>query len=105
MLAQALDHPERWAAAAAATPNYIGRCVSDPPSAHAASALRLPLRIFHGSEDSSWSMGNPLYRQWAVLDGEARARGFVDVTDVAVPGPHGPLAAPIVAYFRSLVAK
>lgn len=101
-LAQALDHPERWAGVAVATPNYIGRCVSEPQSTHSQLALQLRIRVFHGDADASWKAGNPLFREWDEFVKEARGRGFLDLGEQTVAGPHGSLAAPVVAYFRTL---
>lgn len=100
VLSQVLNHPERWAGAAAATPNYQGRCTGPAAPPEDSGARHLPIRQFRGSRDTATG---PLSGQWGRFERIARSRGFTDVATVRVPGGvHGPLATAIVSYFGSL---
>jgi len=107
VLSQVLDHPERWRAAAVATPNFIGRCLAGGAPTHDATTAALPVRVLHGSLDhAAWSVGQPLYSQWLRLDSLAQARGFTNVKEVVAPGrDHGPLAQEVFALLGAAIAK
>jgi dienelactone hydrolase len=105
VLAQLLNHPERLRAVAVATPNFLGRCVTDPAPAHDAVTLGMPVRMFHGSLDAAaTAQGTPLNSQWKRFDALARSRGFTDLRDVEAPNRgHGSLSEDVMAWFATLI--
>ncbi|TAK16102.1 MAG: hypothetical protein EPO35_05995 [Acidobacteria bacterium] len=94
VLSQALNHPERYRGAVVVTPNYLGRCVTEPPAAHDASAMRLPIRDLVGTLDTLAQ--GPIGGQWRTFENLARSRGFTDLQLMSLPGRgHGALAADV----------
>jgi dienelactone hydrolase len=105
VLAQLFDHPERFRAVVAVTPNFQARCVTAARGASQAAAT-IPVRGFHGANDAGWAAGQPLYSQWPRVDSVARARGFTNVADTLIPGQgHGPMPADVFRFFASLLGK
>jgi dienelactone hydrolase len=107
VLAQVLNHPERFRAAAVATPNFISRCVNESRPARAKSSLGFPVRMFHGSLDTLFAArSTPLNSQWERFDALARSLGYADLAPVEAPNRgHGNVSAEVMAWFATLVVK
>lgn len=104
---QLFNHPERLRGVVAVTPNFQSRCV-DRHATAAGAAAPIPIRGFHGSDDTAWgSADRPwLVDQWQRADSLARARGFANVKDTVIQGEgHGAMPSAIVEFFGQLVGR
>jgi pimeloyl-ACP methyl ester carboxylesterase len=100
--AQLFSHPQRIAAAALVTPNYIGRCVDEANIPHFAEHRMPPVRAFAGGRDSLWSADSPIRGQWLRARALALAHGFQSLTEIVVPDKgHELMASELLEFLDS----
>ena len=101
--AEVFRHPEKFAAVAPVAGNYRGRCMDDGViSSHPARAS-LPIYGLHGQLDTLWGPGGGGYAQWQQAVQLARAHGYGQITEAAVPGKaHVPVPGTVLEYFARM---
>jgi hypothetical protein len=100
--AQLFSHPQRIAAAALVTPNYIGRCVDEAGIPRFAEHRMPPVRAFAGGRDSLWSADSPIRGQWLRARALALAHGFQSLTEIVVPDKgHELMASELLEFLDS----
>ena len=105
VLSQVLNEPERLRGAVVVTPNFQGRCVTEPPARHDAAAMRVPVRNLTGSNDPMAARG-PISGQWGAFEQLARARGFTDLQMSTLAGRgHGSLAPDVFEVLVSWIGR
>jgi hypothetical protein len=82
---QLFSRPQRIAAAALVTPNYIGRCVDEASIPRFEEHRMPPVRAFAGGRDSLWTANSPIRGQWLRARALALANGFQSLTEIVVP--------------------
>jgi dienelactone hydrolase len=103
VLAQLLNEPERLRGVVVVTPNFQGRCVTEPAARHDAAAMRVPVRNLVGGNDDLGARG-PISAQWGAFGNLARTRGFADLQMMSLPGRgHGSLAPDVVNVVASWI--
>ena len=103
--AQYFRHPQTWAAIAAISPNYVGRCMEDRKFAAPPADSGPPVRLFYGAQDSGGVPGGILYAQWITVKRIADRQGLAHLSEKSVPArPRGPMPLEVLAWFDSLRA-
>jgi dienelactone hydrolase len=101
--AMTFRRPQDLRAVAPVCPNYAGRGMQDGGFSTDPSRVGLPIRIFHGENDTAFSPGKPLFVQTEAARKAAFDHGFKNVSEDVVRGKgHEPLAEAVFAYFTSL---
>jgi dienelactone hydrolase len=97
------QYPEKLAAATANSPNYQGRCMDGREYSASPDRAKVPVRVLGAAGDEFWKPGKPFYTQTAEAMAKLKEKGFINVSDLAVPGnEHGPLAKETLALFDQL---
>lgn len=106
--AQTLRRPERWLAVAPVTTNYQRRGLTAETFSDARGHAALPIQVFLCGAPTgdvarfSSTLGQQTDRALA----DAREHGFTPAPVRVVPGAdHGPLEAPVMAWFDSLAQR
>ena len=106
--AQALRRPERWLAVAPVTTNYQRRGLAAETFSTAPERAALPIQVFWcDARTGDMAKFSPMVRQQADQAlADAREHGFTPAPVRVVPGAdHGPLEAPVMAWFDSLAQQ
>jgi hypothetical protein len=77
--------------------------MQDGGFSHSASRSNLPIREIHGSADPFCDPGKPFFAQWQAAKTAAKAHGFANISEEAIPGKgHMWLADEALGYFESV---
>jgi poly(3-hydroxybutyrate) depolymerase len=99
MWAIVFHRPDLLAAAAPASGNYNGRCVTDDGFSVYAGRAGLPIEGILGDDE----LGRGLDTQFERAKGVATTHGYTNISREIVAGEHDPHADAVVKFFRGLL--
>ena len=98
------QHPGRLKAAAPVAGNYNqNSCMTESLFSKDSSLIKLPVRGFSGSIDSSYGPNGIVYFQWKNAVQTAAAHGFKNISETIIPGKgHVPFPAEVLNWFLEI---